>query len=720
MHLGSDVLGPIRHNLSEMTTETTFRPNYPPTRLLLWFEMFLCAVLGVILAWKGLVPAWNKLNTDFPNYYLVARLLREGYSLDRVYDWIWLQRIKDHWGLQQPLVGFTGLTPFSALPVLPLTFFSALTAKRIWIVLNLFMLAASVEMLHRLTMLRRSTNWLVALLAIVPLCTSFLYGQMHLAVLFLMVTAYVFFRRKSDIACGVTIALAGALKIYPLCFFGYLLLKRRWRGALAIAVTLALLLVFSYAVMGREILHDYIVQQLPRSLRGEVMDPYNINFASGSSLLHRLLLFEPDLNPHPLRNSPTLYSFLYPLWQLVIATPLLFLLLPSDSDEHFDCDKEEWAALLIALITLSPIPSTYHFVVLILPVTFLVDSMVRRKSFGLAGIVTALYICISLVGAVRMLSLVNARLWLLITLYLLSTIWLWRIRPHRSPFFRHRELAIGVALVVGGFTFSVMGYRRHFAHHDEEMRRRLPVRSSSYLVTSPAVQAQELFFVGMTPGGYRILKEGGQAAITANTGADQLSFAIVPHTTLLLETADARGSHLFRTSDGVTLVDNAESPAVSHDGRTIAYIREAKGRGTLRETDLSASYDVPLTDESYDVREAGFLDSSRVLFSARHNGRISLFVIANGTPPSTFFSLKEDIGTFGISPDSQRIAFTLLARDHWKLAMIDVPSHQVMTLTEEDCNAYLPMWRTPTEILYATDCGRGAGLSALSQVEVPR
>ena len=56
-----------------------------------WLEAALCAALAVLLFWKGVLPAWRILNTDFPNYYLVARLLREGYSLDRIYDWIWLQ-----------------------------------------------------------------------------------------------------------------------------------------------------------------------------------------------------------------------------------------------------------------------------------------------------------------------------------------------------------------------------------------------------------------------------------------------------------------------------------------------------------------------------------------------------------------------------------------------------------------------------------------------------
>src|SRR5580704_5278793 len=129
-----------------------------------WIETALCAALATLLFWKGILPAWRTLNTDFPNYYLAARLLHEGWNLDRIYDWIWLQRIKDHWGLSQSLVGFAGLTPFSALPIVPLTVFTAITAKRIWIVANLAFLAISVEYLHRSTALSRRRIWILSLL----------------------------------------------------------------------------------------------------------------------------------------------------------------------------------------------------------------------------------------------------------------------------------------------------------------------------------------------------------------------------------------------------------------------------------------------------------------------------------------------------------------------------------------------------------------------------
>src|SRR5580704_995697 len=124
-----------------------------------WIETALCAALATLLFWKGILPAWRVLNTDFPNYYLVARLLREGYSLDRIYDWIWLQRIKDHWGLDQALVGFAGLTPFSALPIVPFALLPSIVAKRLWILANLLFLGSSVELMSRVTTLGRRRIW---------------------------------------------------------------------------------------------------------------------------------------------------------------------------------------------------------------------------------------------------------------------------------------------------------------------------------------------------------------------------------------------------------------------------------------------------------------------------------------------------------------------------------------------------------------------------------
>jgi len=87
---------------------------------------WLVLIAGVrYLCGRTMPLAWQHLNTDLPTYYLTARLLREGYNTDRVYEWIWIQREKDRFGIKksdQPIVAFVPLTPFSALVMWPLTY----------------------------------------------------------------------------------------------------------------------------------------------------------------------------------------------------------------------------------------------------------------------------------------------------------------------------------------------------------------------------------------------------------------------------------------------------------------------------------------------------------------------------------------------------------------------------------------------------------------------
>src|SRR5438309_346890 len=83
-------------------------------------EWLVVAGLSFYLGVSTLSRAWNTLNTDFPNYYLSARLLYEKFDTSRIYEWLWIQRQKDHRAIGQGVVGMISLTPFSTLVIRPL------------------------------------------------------------------------------------------------------------------------------------------------------------------------------------------------------------------------------------------------------------------------------------------------------------------------------------------------------------------------------------------------------------------------------------------------------------------------------------------------------------------------------------------------------------------------------------------------------------------------
>jgi hypothetical protein len=63
-----------------------------PRGWMVWSERVVLLVLVALFTVKGFIPAWEHLNTDFPNYYIGAQLYRRGYPIERVYEWIWFQR----------------------------------------------------------------------------------------------------------------------------------------------------------------------------------------------------------------------------------------------------------------------------------------------------------------------------------------------------------------------------------------------------------------------------------------------------------------------------------------------------------------------------------------------------------------------------------------------------------------------------------------------------
>jgi dipeptidyl aminopeptidase/acylaminoacyl peptidase len=127
---------------------------------------------------------------------------------------------------------------------------------------------------------------------------------------------------------------------------------------------------------------------------------------------------------------------------------------------------------------------------------------------------------------------------------------------------------------------------------------------------------------------------------------------------------------------------------------------------------------VRLTGEDYDVRGLSFLRSGALLFLAKHEGSTGLFSIKSGAVPSLFFSPGAEVASFSVSPDEHYIALTERIHNRWQLALLDVPNHRIKLLTTTDCNAYTPEWSAKSSIIYATDCGRGVGLTALAGVDI--
>jgi alpha-1,2-mannosyltransferase len=150
--------------------------------------------------------------------------------------------------------------PFAALLFAPWqrTFSTVGSVQTVWTLCNLLVLAGVLVLSVRLVKpsLGKASSWRLALalslpaLLLNPVLITIGFGQVNLFVMLLVMWDLLSERRigKRQFPLGVATGLAAAVKLTPLLFVPYLLLTRRWRGAIACMLTFLACEVVTFVV----------------------------------------------------------------------------------------------------------------------------------------------------------------------------------------------------------------------------------------------------------------------------------------------------------------------------------------------------------------------------------------------------------------------------------------------------------------------------------------
>ena len=695
------------------------------TRLIIAAEwLALLAGLGYLCV-RTLPRAWQKLDTDFPNYYLTARLLREGYDTDRIYDWIWAQRQKNRIKIEksdQPVVAFVPLTPFSALLVWPLTSWAPLSAKHIWIALNLAVLVPVGVFMHSLTPL----GWRrIALLMVVtfPLHRNLQFGQYYILLLLIFIASLWLYVRKRRTLAGLMLGIAAGLKIFPALFLLYFLRKKDLKAAGGLILGSVVTSVISIAIFGVELNGTYLRQVLPWALRGEGMDPYALTANSMSSLLHHLFSFEPEWNSHPLLHAPILVAVLQPVFEFLMLSPAILLV--SSGDMRLRQLRLEWAAYIASVLAISTMPASYHFTLLILPMAILTSVLIEEKRFPALALLAVLYLgtCFPLwpkLVSTNQSFLAVPRLWLAMAFCLCSFALLWQqrgtIRKHCcNQWVWSGVMACLLALEVGARVHQLPGAFR-------QSTERLQTRADVFLATEPIAHANSTLFVSMSADGYRAGQRGEKGVSLSGDGVDQIALTTAAHR-VWVEESGLKSRIVSVGSDLTTervVVDNAEFPIASPDGKWLAYLRSEHGRSRIWMHSLKEglSVDIPITPPSLNVFEMSFAPDDSIVFAAAEKHQAPhLFLIKDKGHLQQVIS--EDARYPSISPDGEWLAYSRRSGGIWNLWLRRMNSVDDRRITDTDCNNVFPSWEADSRtLLFASDCGRAFGLTALYRQRV--
>jgi hypothetical protein len=673
---------------------------------------------------RALPSAWQRLDTDFPNYYITARLWREGYNTQRLYEWIWFQRQKDRMGIQrsdQPVVGFLPDTPFSALVLWPDTFWQALTAKRIWIVVNLPLIVATAVLLRSLTKLSWRRIALVIALNY-PLLRNLQYGQYYLLLLFLVTFALWLYLKEWRFGSGLLLGIACGLKIFPGFFLLYFVRKRDGRAAFGLLAGAAGTLALSIWAFGLQLHRTYFTQVLPWALRGDAANPYNLGESSLSSLLHKLFIFEPSWNPHPVVHAPALVAVLHPLLQISVLALAIFLVEPRVRNRQRL--PLESSAFLVGLLAISTLPASYHLTLLILPAAVFTGYFLDKRDYRSLALLVILYLAACFPAWPRRITdgwwaLAQApRLYFVLLFCVLCYITL--LPPSSDIEQRKSDVPIWAVALAFALVFNIVSTLRYQRGLYDGYGLRVATPADVFLAGEPIARGKDVGFIAMGLNGYAAGTVEGSRAHLDYTASDQLSQAWDGQATWIeeagLESRIVRRNGGFGTSQAE--IENAEFPVISPDGKWLAYLRSVKGNYTLWSRALCcAGSDIALTSSEFNVHEMTFLPGGALVFAATKDGKQpALYQVSNrDIHPTDMLNARYPAA----SPDGRWLAYSQVQGGFWNLWLRDMRTGATRRLTKAECNDVSPAWQADSKtLLYATDCGRSLWLTALNRQRV--
>jgi hypothetical protein len=310
------------------------------------------------------------------------------------------------------------------------------------------------------------------------------------------------------------------------------------------------------------------------------------------------------------------------------------------------------------------------------------------------------------------------RLYFLMLFLVLSCATLWRLGNAADQ--RNRDRWVWVTALVLVLIAQVFTGLRHQRALDAYAGR-IQTHPDVLIATEPIIGHGELSFVAMLSDRYSVATIDATGTHLPGNAVDQLSHAANDRTDWIEQSS--RFSNVIRFEGPASTpmqVQDAESPALSQDGRWLAYLRDVKGENTLWLHSLEDAQraDIAVAAPGLNVEEVTFLPDDSLMVAATKVGRHSaLYAVSLGAPVQVVD--EAEIRFPSASPDGQWLAYSQLEGGVWNLWVRNLRTQATRRITAHDCNDISPAWQSDSKtLLYASDCGRAFWFTALYRRQV--
>ncbi len=235
-----------------------------------------------------------------------------------------------------------------------------------------------------------------SLAVIVYIWSSYHLGQPNLVLLALMLGAFIALRRKREIVAGGLIAIAAAIKAFPVLAVVYLVYRRYWTAAASLVVTVVfLLLVLPAPFRGFDrAWHDLekwsagMLKYSEVSVGQRPMRSYTWKNQSLVGVTNRLLR-HVDADAASAQHQPVYVDFVdlpFPLVNAIIVAVALVLgilfiaAMPRGNARTPETNAIEFSLLLLLMLMVTPLSFGYFYSWLMLPFAVITQRVLVEKN----------------------------------------------------------------------------------------------------------------------------------------------------------------------------------------------------------------------------------------------------------------------------------------------------------------------------------------------------
>lgn len=389
-------------------------------------------VLLAFFAWKGVVPAWNEVSTDFANYYVSSRMLIEGEASDSLYDNEWFKTKGAEYGAPQAQK-FSPFPPITAFAALPFAWMEILPAQRVSLIVDLILLIGCVVLVQQISGWSWPSSILFLFALGLGLSNSVRLGQIYVAFLFLTLLGYRLITLRKEKLPGIMYALIFSMKYFVVVYLPAFWLTGRKKFVFLFVAATTALVFFQFVFFGTGVMKEFFLSSLLPHLDGRLdgQGIYHYQFQSWESLLSFLLVADPQYNPRPFIDFAQAKA---PLKYLVVAIVLTAMIVVTRKIGRWPEANRLPAYLGIFGVTgfaLLPASATYHFVMLAFPVMMIVTLPGLNSRFQ--WVILCLYAGIGFIPYGLFAGLANRwgvffgfpRLWAVTALFITTLITVW-------------------------------------------------------------------------------------------------------------------------------------------------------------------------------------------------------------------------------------------------------------------------------------------------------